>query len=529
MNDNSIIQDVLEDVKSKRIQSLDFNNESVEEERILRTVPEQVFDFNWLRHLDLSGNNISNIPNSLGKLNNLSSLILRRNNLDSLPETISQLTQLNILDLSYNKFSVIPPSIGKLNNLRTLILKGNRLRKIPPEIANLDNLENLILDGNPLEIPPPEVAAKGIAHIKDYFRQIQNQGFDKLFEAKLLIVGEGGAGKTTLSKKIQDPSYRLTDEETTKGIDVLSWSFLTQSDHPFRVNIWDFGGQEIYHATHQFFLTKRSLYLLVADTRREDTDFYYWLNIIELLSDNSPIIIVKNEKQDRHREINELQLKGQFKNLKETLATNLATNRGLDSLVESIEHYMTRLPHVGATLPQSWVRVRETLVKSSKNYITLDKYLSICQKNGFTLHKDKIQLSGYLHDLGVFLHFQDDPLLNRTIILKPKWATDAAYKVLDNPKVIHNYGRFTKKDIANIWFSREYSGMHNELLQLMMKFRLCYHIPGIKETYIAPQLLTENQPKYKWKNEDNIIVKYTYEFMPKGILTQFIVVMGVGA
>ena len=27
--------------------------------------------------------------------------------------------------------------------------------------------------------------------------------------------------------------------------------------------VWDFGGQQIYHATHQFFLTKSSLYVLV--------------------------------------------------------------------------------------------------------------------------------------------------------------------------------------------------------------------------------------------------------------------------
>ncbi|WP_347242416.1 hypothetical protein [Nostoc sp. FACHB-888] len=32
-----------------------------------------------------------------------------------------------------------------------------------------------------------------------------------------------------------------------------------QNGREFRVNIWDFGGQEIYHATHQFFLTRRSL------------------------------------------------------------------------------------------------------------------------------------------------------------------------------------------------------------------------------------------------------------------------------
>ena len=53
----------------------------------------------------------------------------------------------------------------------------------------------------------------------------------------------------------------------------------------FQVNIWDFGGQEIYHATHQFFLTRRSVYILVCDDRKEDTDFFYWLQVVELLRD----------------------------------------------------------------------------------------------------------------------------------------------------------------------------------------------------------------------------------------------------
>ncbi|MEH2298752.1 MAG: hypothetical protein V7K88_06780 [Nostoc sp.] len=101
--------------------------------------------------------------------------------------------------------------------------------------------------------------------------------------------------------------------------------FLLDSDREFRVNIWDFGGQEIYHATHQFFLTKRSLYALVADTRKEDTDFYYWLNVVELLSGNSPLLIIKNEKQERKREINERELRRGFTNFQETLTTNLAT------------------------------------------------------------------------------------------------------------------------------------------------------------------------------------------------------------
>lgn len=165
------------------------------------------------------------------------------------------------------------------------------------------------------------------------------------------------------------------------------------------------------------------------------------------------------------------------------------------------------------------------LEKDLRNYISLETYFDICQQNGFTDIKDKLQLSGYLHDLGVCLHFQDDALLRKTIILKPKWGTDAVYKVLDNKGVIANLGKFTRDDLARIWHESEYANMQDELLQLMINFRLSYRIPN-SEFYIAPQLLTENQPSYDWDDTNNLILRYTYEsFMPKGITTQFIVSM----
>ena len=271
-----------------------------------------------------------------------------------------------------------------------------------------------------------------------------------------------------------------------------------------------------------FFLTKRSLYVLVADTRKEDTDFYYWLNIVELLSDNSPLLIIKNEKQDRKRQINEKQLRGQFGNLKEVFATNLATGRGLHEVLSSIKYFISNLPHIGTSLPKTWLKVRELLEKDARNYISLEEYMEICELNGFTQLKDKLQLSEYLHDLGVCLHFQDDPLLKKTVILKPKWGTDAVYRVLDNENVINNFGRFSSSDLALIWNNNSYAEMRDELLQLMLKFKLCYKIKN-SDIYIAPQLLNNNQPHYAFDENEKLVLRYAYEFMPKGILTQFIV------
>jgi small GTP-binding protein len=445
--------------------------------------------------------------------------------LSEIPDSITRLTNLQSLDLGNNRISEIPDLITRLTNLQSLDLRNNRISKIPDSITRLQKLTYLELVENPITEPPLEIVEEGIEAIRQYFKQIETEGIDYLYEAKLLIVGEGGAGKTSLANKIINPNYQLCEEDSTKGIEVLHWSFPRSDGNQFNVNIWDFGGQEIYHSTHQYFLTKRSLYLLVADTRKEDTDFYYWLNVIELLSDNSPILIVKNEKQDRQREINVNQLRGEFGSFKDVFATNLATNRDLEKILTEAQHQLSQLPHIGQTLPKTWVKVRHALENEPRNYISLNEYLQICKDNGFKERKDALQLSGYLHDLGICLHFQDDEMspLYQIVILKPKWGTDAAYAVLDNPEVIRNFGRFSNKALALIWSANEYTGMHGGLLELMKRFQLCYEIPQEKGSYIAPQLLTENQPEYAWDESENLILRYTYDFMPKGIVRQFIV------
>lgn len=60
--------------------------------------------------------------------------------------------------------------------------------------------------------------------------------------------------------------------------------------------------------------------MLVCDERREDSDFNYWLPVVELLSDGSTVLIVQNEKQDRSCDINLSGLRAQYGNLKEVYA-----------------------------------------------------------------------------------------------------------------------------------------------------------------------------------------------------------------
>jgi internalin A len=487
-----------------------------------------------LRTLSLGNNQLSDLPSEIGQLTNLRSLSVANNQLNNLPLGIVQLINLRTLSLYKNLFSDLPLEFFQLTKLRSLDLEGNRLSRLPPGIRQLTNLKRLDLRGNPLPIPPELLGAKdlredpgNVQDILNFYFQVQDpNATEPLYEAKLLIVGEGGAGKTSLAQKLKDETYQLKpDEVSTQGIDVIPWHFTLPNGQDFRVNIWDFGGQEIYHATHQFFLTKRSLYVLVADTRKEDTDFYWWLKTVELWSDNSPALIIKNEKQDRQCDINDRQLRGEFTNLEKILATNLETNRGLPEVQVAIQQYISQLPHVGTPLPKLWVRIRAALENYSRNYIPVVEYYDLCRTNGLTDPGEMLKVSQYLHDLGVCLHFQDDKVLKHTVILKPEWGTTAVYKVLDNKTVRDQQGCFTQKDLANIWSDSQYAAMRDELLQLMMNFKLCYEIPGHADTYIAPHLLPTSPPNYEWDEGNNLILRYEYEFMPKGILTRFVVDM----
>jgi len=502
----------------------------------LGRVPEPLRGLRRLSHLRLSGVRPPELPDWLFDLPALTALDLSRNGLADLPAALGHAAHLTDLDLSGNPFREIPAGVWHLTKLISLDVWACPIQQIPAEVLRLLALTELRVDETrpELTLPPPEVTAHGVDAIKSYWSQERTSGMDFLSEAKLLIVGEAGAGKTTFAKKIIDPGYSLNpDEGSTQGIAVFSWQFPSAVrvadatgerllERDFRVNIWDFGGQEIYHATHQFFLTKRSVYVLVSDERREDTDFQYWLEVVNLLSDASPLIIVQNCKQGRGEALDVRTLRQDYPNLVGAFSVDLSDNTGLTTVIAKLRRELELLPHIGTALPKTWQDVRISLEADTREYISATEFFQICAEHGFAREEDMRQLGGFLHDLGICLYFQDDDLLGKTVVLKPSWGTGAVYRVLDDPEIIARKGMFGPDDLRRIWHEPIYEPMRAELLRLMAKFALCFPVPGT-DRHVAPQLLSPVRPGYTWDEPGHLALRYEYDIMPKGIVRRLIV------
>ena len=139
------LQDVWrEDESSHTWHGVTWANSRVDAIRIndLSTVPECIGKFSLLRDLILPFNSITSLPPAIGKLTNLKrmSLLKRADSeyvLESLPAEIGQLASLTELRLYRNQLTSLPAEIGQLRSLTELRLGENKLTSVPAEIGQL--------------------------------------------------------------------------------------------------------------------------------------------------------------------------------------------------------------------------------------------------------------------------------------------------------------------------------------------------------------------------------------------------------
>ncbi|OGV70404.1 MAG: hypothetical protein A2283_19020 [Lentisphaerae bacterium RIFOXYA12_FULL_48_11] len=518
----------------------------------LKELPREIGELVSLETLVLAGNQIETIPHEIGNLRSLKRLYLAGNRLTTIPVSLANLKNLRVLDLSGNRLTGLPAAIGSLQNLEALYLTENSLTGLPDEIGNLSNLKSLQLDRNRLtELPisfskfkflsefnvtdnllpvlPPEIAERSsdTSAIINYYIQRQVGENRVLNEAKMVLVGEGGVGKTSLIKALL--GKRLDhDERKTEGIDITRWE-VTDGAVTVALNVWDFGGQEIMHATHQFFLTKRTLYILVLDSRQGEhqSRLEYWLKIIQSFGGDSPIIVVCTKADEQRMDLDWLGLQRKYPVIVGfAKAVSSHTGEEVANLREMITREVTHLGHVHDVLPSAWFHIKDEMEHTPKDFMSYDEYRAICANAGVEDSTSQKTLVQFLHDLGIVLNFQDDPRLEDTNILNPEWVTNGVYRILNSNLLFQSKGVLRVADLHEILPSTTYpSSKHMFIMDMMRKFELCFRFEDEKEeTFLIPDLLTRGEPDTgEW--EDALAVQYHYNILPGSVASRFIVRM----
>ncbi len=498
-----------------------------------------------LHRLDLDVNQLTQIPRELGLLANLQWLFLNDNQLTQVPKELGQLANLQMLSLDNNQLFQVPRELGLLANLQRLSLDNNQLIQIPMELGLLAYLEHIRLDKNPhLLTPPPEIVEKESHSIVTFLRELLN-GSVARYEAKLLLVGEGGTGKSSLLEALQKREFD-PDRETTHGIEVDGLSVLHPQLHAqsLTLNTWDFGGQTIYHATHQFFLTKRSLYVIAWNARLGAVQgkLDYWLDTIRVLAPDVPVLLVATHIDERAPDLNVQQYRTAYPQIVDALSVSSKSGEGIETLKEALAKYAATLPVMGQPWPLSWVKAEQALLARPEHHIDDDDYISLCVGEGVLADVAKGTLGGYLHDLGKMLYFRDDPVLQNIVILKPNWITKAISLVLEDKKTEKASGILEHADLARIWSvdeeGRPYErSLYPVFLRLMERFDLSYQIDPMTHNQhpmqsLSPQLRPHDEPpevRQLWPPDSTIPglvhveMVYRFDFVPAGIMSWFIV------
>ena len=485
----------------------------------LSKLPPEIGALRSLTSLNLSFNQLTQLPAEVTQLSNLTSLNLSDNQLTQLPAEVAQLSNLTSLSLNDNQLTHLPAEITQLSNLRWLDLSNNQLIQLPDVVGKLSNLRWLDLRDNPLPIPP-EILEQGYnpTTIFNFYTEYLTGQKKPLNEAKLLIVGQGSVGKTSLVNRLLHDKFN-PHENKTEGISIQPWRV-----GDIQLNVWDFGGQEIMHATHQFFLTKRSLYLLVLDTRQADAEnrLEYWLKIIQSFGSNSPVIVVGNKVDQQALDLDQRGLQSKYPSIKAFVETSCQSGQGINDLKAAITEQINQLEHIKDELPLSWFDLKTQLEEMERDYMPYPEYMQLCQEKGIN-EQSQQTLIGFLHDLGVVLNFRDDPRLEDTNILNPVWVTNGVYQILNDNALMTDHKGILERSMLDRILSSERYPRNKQLfiIDMMRKFELCFDLVPDKQ-FLIPDLLSKEEPDTGQWN-DVLAFQYHYNVLPGSIISRFIV------
>jgi GTPase SAR1 family protein len=292
-----------------------------------------------------------------------------------------------------------------------------------------------------------------------------------LWRSKLVLVGQGGAGKTSLVNALngrhftpgQPSTVGLELSELSLPADRLNISELTLT-HPqqqpdplptgerMRLSVWDFGGQEIYHATHQFFLTARSLFLVVWDPNAgyEYSRLPYWLNTVTARAPDAPILLVATHGDQRPADLPLEELRRKYPAIVGAFTVDSASGHGIDALRAAVARHAAGLPLMGASWPKTWAAGADALRARPEPQISLTAARTVLAEH-HVADNDHAELLSALTFLGDVLHYPHEPSLADTVVLDPQWLNSRIARILDSKQVAARGGTLLKEDVHREW------------------------------------------------------------------------------
>lgn len=426
-------------------------------------------------------------------------------------------------------------------------------------------LHETTIPGIPQEVLSDAPYSDCLHTLRAHLHDLQ-AGAETIREAKLVVLGNGRVGKTQLCRHLRDLPF---DEAipSTHGITVTSerWG---AGDDGETLNIWDFGGQDIYHGAHTLFMKTNAVFLIVwhpdFESSVEETvegmrfrnyPLSYWLEYVRTLGrKNCPVIVVQTRCDRPDQEVHRLPVDDEFLQIPSLKPCwfSARTGRGRGALEDALRDAVSTLRDrdgittIGAgrmrVLQQleCWRDEDQARAVSERQHRTLSQteFHNLCEQTGGVSSPNS--LLAYLHNLGVVFH--QPRLFEDRIILDQSWALEAVYGVFDRSKaypiICSQGGRFNRALLAmTVW--RNYTENEQELFLSLMescgivfKHREASPHYGLDVEYLAPDLLMEKaaiaqQLNGRWNDtEKTWRLEYEYPFLHPGLMRALICDVG---
>ncbi len=291
--------------------------------------------------------------------------------------------------------------------------------------------------------------------IADFFTRVHGLkwvGVCGVYKETVVVIfrGDGKVGKTyTIQRLLHDCRKGDYPTKETHGI-LIEDLYAKKDGERYTIRVWDFGGQDIMHEMHRCFLTDRTCYVVMIDTRvdKQTRRARYWLRTVQNIAPNAPVLLLVNEVSGgKNRDLDYSSLEKEFPNLVglEYCSSMDASDEDFHQKVEqTIFKQALDLDSCKRELPKSWESVRQNLLslrsgaeagQKGAYYIDRQTFHSLCEQYDVPADDGlRAWLLTWFNDLGVCFsyHLGEDgrERPNDYKILDPMWLTSAVYKII---------------------------------------------------------------------------------------------------